>query len=205
VTLDRQLGSASLIIAVVVTVYALWRIWRGEVKPHAFSVFIWFVLTIIAFVNMQVQGAGDAAWRTGFMAFALLLNLLFSTRHGFGYIMKMDWYFLFAGLLTIPVWLDSGDPDVALLWLLIVDLAGTFPTVRKAYELPFELSPGIYFVTATAQLLQFLSLCAETRVHSLMMYIYMAVFPAIFYGLSGMLVVRRRTVTAAGARTSLPA
>lgn len=198
-TLDRQLGIASLTVSVLVTIYALWRIWRGDVKPHAFSILIWFVLTIIVFINMQVQGAGDAAWRTGFMAFALLLNLLFSARHGFGYIKKVDWYFLIAGMMTIPVWLASGDPDVALLWLLLVDLAGTFPTVRKAYELPFALSPGIYFVTATAQLLQFLSLCAETRVHSLIMYIYMAVFPVIFYGLSVMLVVRRRVMAVGGA------
>jgi len=190
------LGNAAVAITLVLSIYTLWCIWKGTVKPHIFSVLIWFLLTSIAFFNMLLeQNAGAAAYRTGFMALMLLLNVLISSyKNGFGYIRKSDWYFLIGSLAVIPIWLVSQSADLALFLLLVVEVVGTIPTFTKAYHHPYDLSPGIYGITALAQFLQLMSLLVSGHTYGVVLVLYMTSFPLLFMGLTALLVVRRREI-----------
>ena len=198
------LGYASVIIAFANTSYALRKIWRGEIKPHAFSVFIWALLTSIAFVNMLVQGIDETAYRTGLMAILLFVNFSFCIRQGFGYLTRSDWFFLTAALLTIPLWLITDDPDLALYWLVTIEILGTIPTVRKAFALPYELSAIVYFFVCVAQTLQLLSLMTSGDEYSLAMFIYMLSFPVMWGMMVILLLTRRKFVPYRGEEPKPP-
>lgn len=193
-TLSQILGYSAVIVALINTIYALRRIWRGEIKPHAFSVFIWALLTGIAFINMLLQGIDETAYRSGLMSVLLLINFFFCLRQGFGYITRSDWYFLSAALFTIPLWLATNNPDLALYWLLIIEILGTIPTLRKAWVLPYELSATVYFFVAFAQVLQLSSLMTSGHHYSFALFLYMVMFPAMWMGAVFVLLYRRTQV-----------
>lgn len=192
--LSALLGYASVLVALANTTYALRKIWLGEIKPHAFSVFIWGLLTSIAFINMLVQGIDETAYRTGLMAVLLFVNFAFCIRQGFGYIARSDWFFLVAALATIPLWIITDDHDLALFWLVTIELLGTVPTVRKAYALPYELSAIVYFFVCIAQTLQLLSLMTSGEPYSLAMFVYLLSFPMLWAMMVALLLIRRKFV-----------
>jgi hypothetical protein len=193
-TISQFLGYAAVIVALINTLYALRRIWIGEIKPHAFSVFIWALLTGIAFVNMLVQGIDETAYRSGVMAALLLVNFLFCMRQGFGYITRSDWIFLGAALATIPLWITTKNPDLALYWLLVIEILGTIPTLRKAWVLPYELSAIVYFFVAFAQGLQLASLMTSSNDYSFALFLYMLMFPIMWMLAVAVLLYRRTQV-----------
>lgn len=128
---------------------------QGKVKPHAFSWFVWGLLTAIAFSAQIADGAGAGAWVTGVTAlfcfgFAVV-GLGASSRT---LIAKSDWIFFVASLLTIPIWYFTGNPLWSVIIITIVDAAAFAPTFRKAYFNPhtengwtYALS-GLKFVIA---------------------------------------------------------
>lgn len=193
-TLSQLLGYSAVLVALINTLYALRRIWLGTIKPHAFSVFIWALLTGIAFVNMLIQGIDETAYRHGLMAILLLVNFAFCLRQGFGYITRTDWLFLIAAIATIPLWLITKDPDLALYWLLLIEILGTIPTLRKAWALPYDLSPLVYFFVAFAQVLQLASLITSGHDFSFALFLYMLMFPLLWGGTVIVLLYRRTQI-----------
>lgn len=193
-TLSELLGYASIVVTTAVCLYALVRIWKGTHKPHAFSVMIWVVITVIAFINMLEQDVGIAAYRTGLLAILLTINFCVCCRHGFGYVTRSDWIFLGAAFAAIPLWVTTGNPDIALLWLLAVETAGNVPTFRKAYVLPHEVSPTIFFFVALGQSLQGASVLLDPHEFSWAILLYVLLFPLQFLSLSALVCWRRSKV-----------
>jgi len=193
-TLSDMLGYASIAVTMAVSCYALWRIWQGTHKPHAFSVLIWVIISAIAFFNMLDQGAGIAAWRTGILALMLMTNFVLCCRYGLGYVTRADWLFLVAALAAIPVWIASGNPDIALLWLLAVEMAGNMPMVRKSWVMPHDLSAMIFFFVAVGQGLQCLSIWTSPQDLGLALLVYVVYFPVQFFVLSAIVFYRRGVV-----------
>ncbi|HEV2403593.1 MAG TPA: hypothetical protein VGS08_05335 [Candidatus Saccharimonadales bacterium] len=110
---------------------------QGKIKPHAFTWFVWGVLTAIAFVAQISSGGGPGAWATGFTAlcsFAFaIVGLSESSRV---LIAKSDWAFFFLSLLAIPMWRITGNPLWAILIITVTDAIAFIPTFRKAYHHP---------------------------------------------------------------------
>lgn len=192
--MGEGVGYLSLALTIGLTLYALRCIWLGVHRPHAFSILVWFLLSSLAFFNMWSQGVGIVAYRTGYMAFILLINFLFCLRQGMGYVRPVDWVLLILALAAVPVWFVTGDPDVALYWMLLIELIATVPTLRKAYVLPYEMSIKITALTALAQFLQMLSFYLTDGKHTLAPALYMTVFPVIFAIITLLLIIRRRFI-----------
>lgn len=134
---------------------------KGITKPHAFSWFIWGLLTTIAFFAQIAGGAGYGAWVTGFTAilcYAIVATALFK---GEKEIVRSDWITFTAALLTLPVWYVTKDPLAAIILITIIDALGFYPTFRKSWRKPFEEMPfayalsGLKFLIALFALEQF--------------------------------------------------
>jgi len=135
---------------------------KGEVKPHAFTWFVWGLLTAIAFVAQTVEGGGPGAWVTGITALMsfvfVIVGLGASSR---SYIVKSDWIFLVVSLVTIPVWYLTGNPLWSVIIITIIDAVAFAPTFRKAYFHPETentwtyLLSGIKFIFGIAALTSF--------------------------------------------------
>ena|SRR3989344_5291221 len=128
---------------------------QGKVKPHAFSWFVWGLLTAIAFFAQITEGGGAGAWVTGVTALCsfcfALVGLGASSRV---LIAKSDWIFFIGALLTIPIWYFSGNPLWSVIIITIIDAVAFAPTFRKAFLNPetengwtYTLS-GLKFVVA---------------------------------------------------------
>ena len=131
------LGIIAVIIGLLGYVFYIRGIIKGEVKPHAFTWSVWGVLTSIAFIAQVVEGGGPGAWVTGvtaLMSFVFaLIGLGASSR---AYIVKSDWIFFISALITIPIWLLTGNPLWSVIIITVIDVVAFAPTFRKAFKHP---------------------------------------------------------------------
>jgi hypothetical protein len=110
---------------------------QGKVKPHAFTWFVWGLLTAIAFVAQVAEGGGAGAWVTGVTALCsfgfAIVGLGASSRV---FITQSDWIFFISALLTIPIWYLTGNPLWSVIIITITDAIAFVPTFRKAFFHP---------------------------------------------------------------------
>lgn len=136
-TLQTFLGALAVALGMLGYVFYVRGIVQGKVKPHAFTWFVWGLLTAIAFVAQVVEGGGPGAWVTGFTALCSFgfaaVGLGASSR---AYIAKSDWLFFIGSLLTIPVWFLTSNPLWSVIIISIIDAVAFAPTFRKAYLHP---------------------------------------------------------------------
>lgn len=191
VTPQQVLGAVAVLLGLIGYAFYVRGILQGKVQPHAFTWFVWGILTLIAFIAQLIGGGGAGAWVTGFTAFAsfafAVVGLRASSR---AYITKSDWLFLVASLGAIPVWLLTGDPVWSVILITVIDAVAFAPTFRKAYAHPetengytYALS-GIKFVFG---ILALESLSLTTALYPLSLVLANIAFVS-------MLIVRRKQV-----------
>ncbi|MFK7793832.1 MAG: hypothetical protein AB8B89_00645 [Gammaproteobacteria bacterium] len=114
---------------------------NNQIKPHVFSWAIWSITTLVVFFAQVEDGAGAGAWSTGVSGCvtAFIACLAYWKRADIT-ITKLDWLFLTAALVSLPVWYLASDPLWAVIILTTVDVLGFGPTIRKAYYLPYSES-----------------------------------------------------------------
>lgn len=161
-SIQELLGITAVIIGLWGYFFYVKGILKGGVKPHAFTWFVWGLLTSIAFFAQLAGGGGPGSWVTGATA---LMSFVF-TLVGLGassrvYIERSDWIFFIASLAAIPVWYFSGNPLWSVILITIIDAVAFAPTFRKAYSHPDTenvytfLFSGIKFVFGIAALSTF--------------------------------------------------
>lgn len=142
---QQLLGGLAVVLGAVGYVFYIHGIIKGKVKPHAFSWFVWGLLTAIAFVAQVADGGGPGAWVTGFTA---LMCIAF-TLVGLGassrvFIAKSDWFYFVGALTTIPLWYFTGSPLLSVILITVIDALAFIPTFRKAYKHPETESVHTY-------------------------------------------------------------
>lgn len=157
------LGGIAVLLGIIGYVFYVRGILQGKVKPHAFSWFVWAILTTIAFVVQVVEGGGPGAWVTGFTALASFafaaVGLGVSSRV---LIAKSDWIFFIGSILAIPVWYVTGDPLWSVILITIIDAAAFVPTFRKAYFHPETENTTTYALSGIKFIFSLLALEAFT-------------------------------------------
>ena len=66
--MPQFLGIAAVVVGLVSYIPYLWGLYRGKVRPHAFTWLLWGLLTAIAFAAQLSDGAGPGSWITGVTA-----------------------------------------------------------------------------------------------------------------------------------------
>lgn len=138
------LGSLSVLIAFVGYIIYFKQIFLGKIKPHAFSWFIWGLLTGIMFVAQITEGGGSGAWVTGVTAFACFVIFAISLLKGEREFVKLDWLFLVSALLSLFLWWITKQPVLSVILITITDAFGASLTLRKGYYKPFEESATLF-------------------------------------------------------------
>ena len=117
-----------------------WGIFKGKIKPHAFTWFVWGTLTGIGFVAQILSGGGAGSW-------IMAINSMFCfTIAGIGFWQKhvkfvlFDWVALVGAFLAIVLWGITHNPLTAVILVSISDGIGLLPTIRKVYHFPNEES-----------------------------------------------------------------
>lgn len=181
-------GGYAAALSMAVVLYGTWLVYIGQVKPHIFTVFTWFIISSIIAITMFSIHENATAWRNCIIAIVLIVNLILCYRQDLSYINKFDLYMFLLALMTVPIWLFVDHKELSLVWLSCIEILGILPTIRKAWVLPYELNPIIYFATSLSIFCQFMSL----NNHTLLISTYFLLFSFLFFCIGVLLISRRQ-------------
>jgi len=136
--MKTTLGIIAVIIGIVGYIPYFRDMIAHKTKPHAFTWFIWTVLTGIAFFAQVHDGGGPGAWVTGVTTLISIIITVVAFRVGRQNIVRVDWYFLAGALAALAVWAITDDPVWSVILITIIDAIAFVPTFRKSYHKPYE-------------------------------------------------------------------
>lgn len=148
-TYKELLAIVAIVLTFIGFIPYIRSIFLGTVKPHVFSWIIWGSVTIFVFFAQISDGGGAGAWPMGVTGVitifvAIIAYLKTSTIHAD----KIDVFFLFLSLSSLPIWYFTSSPLWAVVILTTAELLGFLPTIRKAYVKPSEESVLFFFIFA---------------------------------------------------------
>lgn len=132
------LSGLSILLALVSYVPYIYGMIKGTTRPHAFSWFIWAILTCIAFAAQITQGGGVGSWLMGFTALMTLIISIAAFFLGKRDITRGDWICFLCSLAAIPLWMVTKDPRLSIILITLIDAVAFYPTFRKAFFKPYE-------------------------------------------------------------------
>ncbi len=143
-------GVVSLVLGLLGYASYLTGIFKGRVRPHAFSWGLWGFMGAITFAGQHVAGAGPGAWTTGLAVLFCVLIFLLSLKYGESHITRLDCALLGVGLVALLLWGLTKDPMLAVVLVSSASIiGGNGPTLRKTYDDPFnENMPHFAYSTA---------------------------------------------------------
>jgi hypothetical protein len=141
----------SSIIAISLTFSAyfpyIYNIVTQKIKPHTFSWIVWGSTTFIVFLAQLQAGGGLGAWPIGVSgAITILVAYLSYIHRSDSSIKKIDWIFFLIAMASLPIWYFTSNPFWAVALLTTIDLLGFGPTIRKAYDHPFEENMTFFLI-----------------------------------------------------------
>jgi hypothetical protein len=153
----QVLGLLSGVLSGVSYLPYLRDIFRHTTKPERASWLIWSVLGSIAFFSQLAEGATWSLWLTGIDTLGVLLIFLLSIRFGVGGLTRRDIIALTAAGIGLILWYFTRHASIALLITMLIDAAGAYLTVVKAYEDPGSETLSTWVIVAIAGILGMLA------------------------------------------------
>ena len=132
------LGLLAIIISLIGYIPYFRDIFSGKTKPHAFSWFVWSVITGIGFGIQFTEKGGAGSWVTGFTAVICTVIFVLALFKGKRSFPLTDWAALVAALMALVLWLVAKQPVASVLLITATDAIAFVPTFRKAYHHPHE-------------------------------------------------------------------
>jgi hypothetical protein len=129
---------------------------------------LWGLLTAIAFAAQIADGAGAGSWITGVTAVVSL-----GVAGGAWYqsrlanVVRADWYFFFAAIAAIPLWLLTKTPLYSVVLVTVIDALAYVPTFRKSWHWPEQESVFTFVLGSLKFLLAIAALPEQTVISSL--------------------------------------
>lgn len=164
------------ILALIGNISYLKDVFKGNVKPHPYTWFIWSIVSMTTFFGGLAKGSGIGALPTGIAEGFTIIIFLFSLKQVWRGearpIRMIDNYFLIACLVGLGFWVITEDPTIAVVTVVIVDLIAFIPTLRKTWKHPETEKPMLYGMNVARHILTLFSLGAyniATTIHSVAM------------------------------------
>lgn len=160
----------AVLLVVVGNVPYVIDILRGRVKPHAYTWFVWSVVSGIVLVGQVGKGAGVGAWPTLVSELFTVLNFLLSLKYGYRNVTGTDTLFLVVALAGILPWIVTRDPTYSVVIAVAIDVIAFIPTMRKSWIEPATENRILYVMNIIRHILALISLEAynvATTLHSI--------------------------------------
>ncbi len=145
-----------------------------KTKPHPYTWLIWSIISAVVFFGQVVKGAGIGAIPTFVAEVFTVIIFLSSLKYGFKNIPKRDHYFLVASLIGLIPWALTKDPTISVIIVVIIDVIGFIPALRKTWENPESETSTLYSMNVLRHLLTLYlieSYNIATMLHSIAMII----------------------------------
>ena len=152
------LGIVAAIIGLVSYIPYFWGIYRGQIKPHGFTWFVWGVLTGIGFVAQLLSGGGAGSFLMLIYSLLCFSVAIIAFKQGHVKYVLFDWISLSGALFASGLWLLTKNPLTAVILISLSDGIAILPTMRKAYYYPNEESVLPWFVGVFTYIFSILAL-----------------------------------------------
>jgi hypothetical protein len=188
------IGIITIVLAFVGYAPYVRDIIRRKTTPHAFTWLVWTLAVGITCALQIVGGAGPGAWTTvaitGICSFVFLLSL----KYGDSDIAKMDMVFLVCALFALGLWLVAKQPVLSVILIVLTDVLGFAPTVRKSWNKSYSETLVMYEITAVRHGLSIFALMQFNMLTA----VYPIVWTLANLAFSVMLLVRRKAMAKSG-------
>lgn len=146
------LGEFSVVISIVGILPYLTGMFRGTLRPHRTSWFIWTIILALTLWGYWAVGARDSAW---FIFGDLLVTgavFVVSLWRGKGGLERLDLCCLVIAVVGVAVWQLSRAPVFVLFGTVMADAVSIVPTLVKALREPETESATPFLASSFAAL-----------------------------------------------------
>ncbi|WP_280420963.1 hypothetical protein [Nocardia carnea] len=175
--------------------YALLTL-RGEVRPNRLSWFLWAAASLTGFGAQLDDGVGLPAVLTFSMGAgpAVVFLASFANKSSYWRLSFADLLCGAASVVALAIWLAWDDPQTAVIFAVLGDLAAAIPTFRKAWSAPGTENPLVFGLVAVNGIITLLTITVwEPAVWAFPVYA-----TTLGVCLCVIIVVRQRTARQAG-------
>lgn len=142
------IGSIAAVIGIIGYIPYYINIFKNKTKPHAFTWFVWGLMTGIIFIIQVLKGAGPGSYVTGTATLlSFIIAIIAFIKNEIIYD-KYDWLSLTGAILGIMLWWLTKNPFFAVLLIIISDALGFYPTLRKGLKKPFEETASTFIINS---------------------------------------------------------
>ncbi len=160
------------LLAVIGNVPYMIDVLKKRVEPHAYTWFVWAIVSCVVFFGQVAKGAGIGALPTAASEIFTIIIFILSLRYGWKHIEKTDHIFLAIALLGLIPWAMTNDPTMSVIIVVAIDVVAFIPTLRKTWKKPYTEAPLLFGTNAARHFLTLFSLQTyniATTLHSLTM------------------------------------
>ena len=161
-------------LAIIGNVPYLRDMFRGKVKPHPYTWFIWSIVSGVTFAGQWIGGAGWALIAFGASEIFTFIIFLFSLKYGFKNIPRADTWFLVVAILGLIPWIITKDPTLSVVIMVTIDCIAFIPTLKKGWQHANTEDAILYESNALRHILALMALSSyniATMFHSVAMII----------------------------------
>ena len=142
----------SSIVAVSCFIPYIIDIFKGTTKPHSYTWLIWTILQTVGVVAMIKGGAGIGVSSLVIGAvlcgFVFILSLFYGTHN----IKIFDKICLIGAFMAIGIYIFLHSALFSVMIVVITDLIGFLPTIRKTYDEPYTETTLTYILSSLSSL-----------------------------------------------------
>ncbi len=132
----HYIGIAAAILSLTAIVPYIIDILRGNTKPERMSRVIWIIVGLLLISSYYSVGARETLWIIIAYTIYPAIILGFSVKYGVGGFTKLDIICLFGALFGVAAWYISRNAAAAFYIIIIIDVIGFAPTIKKTYFQP---------------------------------------------------------------------
>lgn len=172
--MKESIAVIAALLAVIGHVPYMIDVLKKRVEPHAYTWFVWSIVSCVVFFGQLAKGAGIGALPTAASEIFTIIIFVLSLRYGWKHIEKTDHIFLAIALLGLIPWALTNDPTTSVIIVVAIDAVAFIPTLRKTWKKPYTETPLLFGTNVARHFLALFSLQSyniATTLHSLVMII----------------------------------
>ncbi len=167
--MKETIAIIAALLAVVGNVPYLLDVIKKKIEPHAYTWFVWSIVSCVVFFGQIAKGAGWGALPTGASEIFTIIIFFCALPNGFKHVERIDTIFLIVALLGLIPWAITNDPTISVIIVVSIDLIAFMPTLRKTWQHPETETPLLYSTNVLRHILALFSLSTyniATTLHS---------------------------------------
>ncbi|TSC77873.1 MAG: hypothetical protein G01um101424_7 [Parcubacteria group bacterium Gr01-1014_24] len=121
---------------------------KKKTTPHTFTFLIWSLASSITWALQVKGGAGVGAWITFAVSLVCIAIFFLCLKYGEKSITVSDIIFFLLALFSLFLWLVVNQPVWSVILVVLTDVLGFAPTIRKSWNKPHSETLFTWWVAA---------------------------------------------------------